>query len=376
MVDPATPRALVTGYMMAAARAGSYNIGGPYLLTGAGASSSATRPTTTTCTRPLLPSPALSRRPHHELVTGGTESPCPASQQHGRHQSRLTCASSTIPPTRPARTASARLPRRGLVAVGATVAVAGLLSVAACSGSGGSNGASSPNHPAASAVPTGGEVHRPEGRRDGPGHEPTVPSAPQSHGSSSSLVSLTAADFGRSQIKTAEIGLRSQTITTVMTQIESVAAGQDGFVASENTVTDVHGRASSSSISIRVPVDNFESAIDDVVKLGQVSSRRDLDPGRHRPGCRRRLSRHERKDSISQLRVLFSHATKLSDIITLESELSDREADLESLLAQQRALTNATTLSTITVQVTRPPRPMTITARPPRQTSPTASSAG
>jgi hypothetical protein len=32
VVDPATPRRLVTGYMEAAAAAGSYNVGGPYLL--------------------------------------------------------------------------------------------------------------------------------------------------------------------------------------------------------------------------------------------------------------------------------------------------------------------------------------------------------
>ncbi len=36
VVDPDTPRSLVTGYMEAAAAAGSYNVGGPYLLPGTG----------------------------------------------------------------------------------------------------------------------------------------------------------------------------------------------------------------------------------------------------------------------------------------------------------------------------------------------------
>lgn len=36
VVDPATPEALVTGYMEAARNAGSYNVGGPYLLAGTG----------------------------------------------------------------------------------------------------------------------------------------------------------------------------------------------------------------------------------------------------------------------------------------------------------------------------------------------------
>jgi hypothetical protein len=36
VVDPRTPRDLVVNYMMAAASAGSYNVGGPYLLSGRG----------------------------------------------------------------------------------------------------------------------------------------------------------------------------------------------------------------------------------------------------------------------------------------------------------------------------------------------------
>jgi hypothetical protein len=35
VVDPATPRALITAYMRAAATTGSYNVGGPYQLSGA-----------------------------------------------------------------------------------------------------------------------------------------------------------------------------------------------------------------------------------------------------------------------------------------------------------------------------------------------------
>lgn len=38
VVDPATPRALVEGFMRAAAAAGSYNVGGPYRLSGGGTS--------------------------------------------------------------------------------------------------------------------------------------------------------------------------------------------------------------------------------------------------------------------------------------------------------------------------------------------------
>jgi len=51
--------------------------------------------------------------------------------------------------------------------------------------------------------------------------------------------------------------------------------------------------------------------------------------------------------------VLFDRAERLRDVIRLESELARRQADLESLQAQQSALARQTALSTIHVSITR-----------------------
>jgi hypothetical protein len=58
------------------------------------------------------------------------------------------------------------------------------------------------------------------------------------------------------------------------------------------------------------------------------------------------------QDSIDAWRQLLSRATKLSDIIALESQLSQREADLEALQAQQRALAAQTAMATVTLNLT------------------------
>jgi hypothetical protein len=52
--------------------------------------------------------------------------------------------------------------------------------------------------------------------------------------------------------------------------------------------------------------------------------------------------------------VLFRRATKLGDIVLLESEIRTRQSDLESLLAQQRVLAEQTSMSEINVTVSRP----------------------
>lgn len=249
--------------------------------------------------------------------------------------------------------------RRGrLIPVAATVAAAGLLlTVSACGNDSTNNGLS----PSAGDVGVGASAAPPGGVRelaDGANsfavpsvRGGTMPGA-VTH---DAITSVDLGDLGRSQIKTAQIGLRSKTVADVVTGVVGVANAQGGYVASENTATDTHGVATSSAITIRVPVDTFDAATAAVSKLGQLTDRRvstqDV-TGRVADVSSRVTSA---KAAISQLQVLFSHATKLSDIITLESQLQERQSDLESLLAQQRALTSETSLSTISVQVSRPP---------------------
>jgi Flp pilus assembly protein TadB len=59
--------------------------------------------------------------------------------------------------------------------------------------------------------------------------------------------------------------------------------------------------------------------------------------------------------SVARVRELMDKATKLSDVVTLEGELSTRESDLEALLAQQSSLKDRTSLATITLSLSETP---------------------
>jgi hypothetical protein len=67
------------------------------------------------------------------------------------------------------------------------------------------------------------------------------------------------------------------------------------------------------------------------------------------------------KASVDRVRLLLTKAERLGDVISIESELASREADLESLQRQQAALAGQASLSTITVtlqgSVTGIPKP-------------------
>ncbi len=58
--------------------------------------------------------------------------------------------------------------------------------------------------------------------------------------------------------------------------------------------------------------------------------------------------------SVARVRDMMGKASSLSDVVMLESELSRRQSDLESLLAQQTALKDQTSMGTITLEVSEP----------------------
>jgi hypothetical protein len=158
----------------------------------------------------------------------------------------------------------------------------------------------------------------------------------------------------RALIRTATIALESDDIDRLLVNLDGVVSAQRGIVESEDTQTDDAGDVESASIELRVPVDNFDAAVDAVADLGvlvrEQTSTEDVTTKVADVDARVESARR----SIDQLRLLFSRANRLGDIIRLESELSQRQADLESLEAQQRSLARQTALSTIHVSVMRP----------------------
>jgi hypothetical protein len=158
-----------------------------------------------------------------------------------------------------------------------------------------------------------------------------------------------------SLIKTGSVSLQSDDIGHVLTQVYGIVGGVGGDISQEDTTTDDKGKAVRSTLVLRVPVDEFDSTLNDLSQLGTLVNRvrnsKDLTTEVADIDSRVRSAQR----SINTLRQLFDRATRLSDIIRLESELAQREADLESLEAQQRSLDDKTTMSTITMTLELPP---------------------
>lgn len=136
-------------------------------------------------------------------------------------------------------------------------------------------------------------------------------------------------------------------------KLRETATAFDGFVTSEYVVlpTAAEGQVSRSrsQVTLSVPADRFDAAMDDAAKAVTVVSRSvssaDVTTQVVDVDARVRTLR----DSIARLQELMSRAGTLTEIAALEAELTKRQADLESLLAQQEALRNQVARSPITV---------------------------
>lgn len=60
------------------------------------------------------------------------------------------------------------------------------------------------------------------------------------------------------------------------------------------------------------------------------------------------------RTSLDRLRTLLKTATSVKDVLAIEAQLSSRQAELESLLARQRALAKQVDYATITLELTGP----------------------
>jgi hypothetical protein len=145
---------------------------------------------------------------------------------------------------------------------------------------------------------------------------------------------------------------RGESVATKADQAEAIANGVGGEVDTDDRTT---GKYPSATLLLRVPPEDLSTVLHDLSALGIEKSRqlstRDVTSRVADVTSRVASSRA----AIARLRVLYQHAVKVSDVITIESELSDRESDLESLQAQQRALDAETSTAAITLSLVSAP---------------------
>ena len=165
---------------------------------------------------------------------------------------------------------------------------------------------------------------------------------------------------GPALIKTATVDLKADDIQSLIDKIYGLALTTGGRVDSEQTSTDSEGTVDHSRLELRVPVARFDDVVDRIYNSAPEHTKNTAteDVTAQLADVTSRVA--SARASIVQLRKLFDQATALGQVIRLERELSNREADLEALQAQQRSISAQAAMSTIMVTITLPPPVATV----------------
>ncbi|WP_405506574.1 DUF4349 domain-containing protein [Streptomyces cyaneofuscatus] len=161
---------------------------------------------------------------------------------------------------------------------------------------------------------------------------------------------------GSHVIRTAELLVEVRSAPQAAAAARSAVEASGGLVASENTER-IDDRHESSNLVLRVPQDSYQEVLRKLTGSGKLLSRSSnaKDVTEQVVDVESRIA--TQRASVKRVRELMDKAEKITDVVALEGELSSRQADLESLLAQQSSLKDRTSLATITLELTEPDAP-------------------
>jgi hypothetical protein len=155
-------------------------------------------------------------------------------------------------------------------------------------------------------------------------------------------------------ISKGQISLTSTHIDQVSLELGKLLDGWDGTIASDKSGADKHGKPDQEQIELRVPSRYFSDAMTQIARLGTLvdSSRTSQDVTTQVIDNNVRV--RTQKLSIARIQALLAQATTLNQVISIESQLSDRQARLDSLEQQQTYLADQTSQATINVYLAAP----------------------
>jgi hypothetical protein len=157
-------------------------------------------------------------------------------------------------------------------------------------------------------------------------------------------------------IYTAQLTVRARDVSSAAAQAAQIAEGAGGYVSSETAkVNPDHPSDATASVQLKIPVAAYPAT------LGQLG---------HRLGSQLALQQQAQdvtqrvadvnsqvasdQAAIAQLRALLSHAGSVGDLLSVQNQINSEESNLESMQAQQRALSHETSYATVTLTILGP----------------------
>ncbi|HEU0206704.1 MAG TPA: DUF4349 domain-containing protein [Pseudolysinimonas sp.] len=159
------------------------------------------------------------------------------------------------------------------------------------------------------------------------------------------------ATVDRSVVVTGAVTITAQKPLDAADQAVSIVEAAGGRIDGRTESAATNGDQGSATLVLRIPADKLTSTIAALKKLGRADqlsiNSTDVTAQTQDLGARIDALRA----SITRLLQLESTATDTTNLIAIETAISDRQGELESLEAQQRGLDDQISMSTITLEL-------------------------
>ena len=150
----------------------------------------------------------------------------------------------------------------------------------------------------------------------------------------------------RQIVKTGEVTLEVDNVANALGRVRAMAVELGGYVGGAQAGT----LDQSATLTLRIPAPRFDDALTRLHEIGSkvlIESTREEDVTAAVVDLQARLKNLQASET--QYRVLVAKATKIEDILAVQSRLDDVQGQIEQLSAQLKQLSNQADLSTLTV---------------------------
>jgi hypothetical protein len=177
----------------------------------------------------------------------------------------------------------------------------------------------------------------------------TAPNAPEQ----SSVKQAPPLQQSRDRVETATIAVNVKDVDSAADTMGAAAMKAGGRVDGDNRDSDTNGRHA--TVIIRVPADKLTDMLDKAKGLGDELNRTRTgeDMTAAHADINARIQALE--DSVTRLSDFLKKTGSIDDLVRTENELTQRQSELDSARAQQRALADQISLATLTMTFTAKP---------------------
>ncbi|WP_433431169.1 DUF4349 domain-containing protein [Nonomuraea sp. CA-141351] len=175
---------------------------------------------------------------------------------------------------------------------------------------------------------------------------------PQSKDGLVSNVNLTQQD--RQVIYTGALTVRAKQVTAAAQQAKQIVTSAGGYLSKEET-NSAGDTEDTATLEFKIPPDKYNEVLGRLGKdLGKQLSMNQgtQDVTMQVADVNSRLK--SAQQSLESLRTLLKKADTVGQVLQVEREISSREADLESLQAQQKQLATQVAMATVTLRLVGP----------------------